>query len=69
MIFVVLLSFCDNIWGSITRTGVVGATTTTWSGKLLLEDPAYERHQLSQYVIIAPIQKGEKKIQLSEKLK
>ena len=41
------------------RTSVVGATTTTWSGKLLLKDPAYGTHRLSRCVIIAPIQKGE----------
>ena len=59
---VVLLSFCDNIWGGINRTSVAGATTTTWSGKLLLEVAAYGRHRLSRWVIIAPIQKGEKNL-------
>ena len=67
-LFVVLLSFCDNIWGGINRTSVAGATTTTWSGKLVLEDPAYGWQRLSQCVIIAPKQKGAKKsIELRKK--
>ena len=69
LLFVILLSFCENNWGGINRTSVAGATTTTWLGKLVLEDPAYGRHWISGCVIIAPILKGKNPIEQRNKIK